>query len=97
MIVKKWLRDGAQLLLGICAGAILTVVSVLAAAPLLFTAATAIGPIIALGLYTVIVVVVKLRNRPQRVSHGTIRFLAGMAIIPVYGAVILLDWLLSQR
>ncbi|MEC3916239.1 hypothetical protein [Nocardia sp. CDC160] len=95
--MKTWLRYCGQLLLGLVVGAALTVICVFASAPLLFTSAVAIGPVAAFAVYLTIIAVAAIRNRGQSINHDVVRFLAGMAIVPLYGTVIFLDWVFSRR
>ncbi len=93
MSVPRWLRYSGQLLLGVCAGAALIVVSFLVTAPLFSYAAYVIGPVIAFVVYLAFIAPLMARSLRHRVSQGTICLLSGVAIVPV-GTLIILSWMI---
>jgi len=94
---STWLRYSGQVVLGLLAGAILTIVCVAVAAPFLFTVAVAVGPVLAFVIYLVAVIIGLIRSRGRGMNAAWVRFFVGMCAVPAYATVILIDWLISSR
>ncbi|AHH16842.1 hypothetical protein [Nocardia nova] len=89
MTGPRWLRYSGDLLLGVCVGAGLTVVSFLVTAPLFSYAAYVVGPVIALVLYLAFIAPLMARSLRHRLTQSTIYRLGGIAIAPVGTLLIL--------
>lgn len=79
-----WLGYCFDVFVGITAGTAVTFVGIMGLAPVLYLWALWAGSILALAIWIVTVIVCTVRAHSRGWTSGTIRFLAGFAIIPCY-------------
>ena len=89
MSVPRWLRNSGRVLLGVCVGMVLTVVSFVVTAPVFSYAAYVFGPVLALVLYLAFIAPLMARSLRHRVSRSTLWLLGGVAIAPIGTLIIL--------